>query len=171
MSIEKLGLSEPQLHAVRSQGYDAATPIQSDAIPVVLTGRDLMACAQTGTGKTAAFALPMLHRLFADSNFMRHEDSTLNGGNQRRHHRKDHRVGHARPIRSLILAPTRELASQIGASVAKYGKFTGLRCTVVYGGVGQGSQVRALEAGVDVLIAPPGRLLDLMEQGFVDLGQ
>jgi ATP-dependent RNA helicase RhlE len=168
MSFEELGLAEPLLRAVRAQDYYLATPIQCEAIPVVLTGRDLMACAQTGTGKTAAFALPMLHRLFAGSNFRRHEDSVTNG-QQRHHQRKDDRTGHARPIRSLILAPTRELATQIGMSIAKYGKFTGLRSVVVYGGVGQGPQVRALQKGVDVLIATPGRLLDLMEQGVVDL--
>jgi ATP-dependent RNA helicase RhlE len=169
MSFEKLGLAEPLIRAARALGYDAPTPIQREAIPVVLTAQDLMACAQTGTGKTAAFALPMLHRLFAGSNFMRRDDSTSNGGQQRRRQRKDHRVGQTRPTRSLILAPTRELAVQIGMSIATYAKFTGLRCAVVYGGVGQGPQVRALQTGVDVLIATPGRLLDLMEQGYVDL--
>jgi ATP-dependent RNA helicase RhlE len=169
MSFENLGLAEPLLRAVRTQGYDEATPIQCEAIPVVLTGRDLMGCAQTGTGKTAAFSLPMLHRLFTSNNFMKQEDSKSNGHEPRRHKRNDHRVGSGRAIRSLILAPTRELANQIAASVTKYGKFTGLRCTVVYGGVGQNPQVRALEAGVDILIATPGRLLDLMEQGYVDL--
>jgi ATP-dependent RNA helicase RhlE len=156
------------LRAVRAQDYFAATPIQCEAIPVILTGRDLMACAQTGTGKTAAFALPMLHRLFAGGNFRRHEDSVTNG-QQRHHQRKDGRTGNDRPIRALILAPTRELAAQISISIAKYGKFTGLRSIAVYGGVGQGPQVRALQKGVDVLIATPGRLLDLMEQSFVDL--
>ncbi len=169
MSFDTLGLAEPLLRAVRTQGYDVPTPIQCEAIPVVLTGSDLMACAQTGTGKTAAFALPMLHRLFANSNFMRDEHSAQDGRRQRRNRRKDHRVGRGRPIRSLILAPTRELAVQIATSVAKYGKYTGLRCTAIYGGVGQGPQVRALEAGIDILVATPGRLLDLMEQGFVNL--
>src|SRR4249919_3191822 len=116
MSFENLGLAEPLLRAVRTQGYDEATPIQCEAIPIVLTGKDLMGCAQTGTGKTAAFALPMLHRLFANSNFMRDEDAARNGGQQRRHQRKQHCVGNARAIRSLILAPTRELAIQIGTS-------------------------------------------------------
>jgi ATP-dependent RNA helicase RhlE len=169
MSFENLGLAEPLLRAVRSQGYDAATPIQCEAIPMVLTGSDLMACAQTGTGKTAAFVLPMLQQLFASSNFLGNEDFTSAARQPRRDRRKDHRLGVARQIRSLILAPTRELAGQIASSIAKYGKFTGLRCAVVYGGVGQGPQVRALEAGVDILVATPGRLLDLIEQGFIDL--
>ena len=148
MSFENLGLAEPLVRAVRSQGYEVATPIQCEAIPIVLTGRDLMGCAQTGTGKTAAFALPMLHRLFANSNYLGQDDSASAGRQPHRHQRKDHRVGRGRRIRSLILAPTRELAAQIASSIAKYGKFTGLRCAVVYGGVGQGSQVRALEAVV-----------------------
>ena len=165
-SFDHLGLAESLLRAVRAEGYHTATPIQLQAIPPVLAGRDLMGCAQTGTGKTAAFALPTLQRLSAGpagSN----GDSTAQNGN----HREKARRATRRPIRSLILAPTRELAVQIRASIDVYGKFTGLRSTVVYGGVGQGPQVRALQAGVDILVATPGRLLDLMEQRYIDLQQ
>ncbi len=169
MSFDKLGLGEPLLRAVEAQGYDVATSIQLEAIPVVLTGRDLMGCAQTGTGKTAAFALPLLHRLCSAGNLIRPANSHPGDGHPNRTRRGDRLPRSSRPIRSLILAPTRELAVQIGASVATYGRFTGMRCTVVYGGVGQGPQVRALQAGIDILVATPGRLLDLMEQGFVDL--
>lgn len=156
MSFEKLGLSRSLLRAVRAEGYREATPIQAQAIPKVLEGRDLMGCAQTGTGKTAAFALPTLQRLCVRSSQPRE------GGNRRPSARRP-------PIRSLILAPTRELAAQIESSFCVYGKFSGLRCTVVYGGVSQRPQVRTLQAGVDVLVATPGRLLDLMNQGYIDL--
>jgi ATP-dependent RNA helicase RhlE len=158
-SFDQLGLADSLLRAVRDEGYHTATPIQLQAIPPVIAGHDLMGCAQTGTGKTAAFALPTLHRLSMTGGKIR-DDIKRNG----KHRRNDWR-----PIRSLILAPTRELAAQIGASFAAYGRFTGLRYTVVFGGVGQGSQVRALQNGVDVLVATPGRLLDLMEQGYIDL--
>ena len=157
MKFEDLGLAEPLVRAVRAQGYRTTTPIQAKAIPEVLQGRDLMGCAQTGTGKTAAFALPTLQRLSDCS------------GERRQAHSPKRRVEH-RPIRALILAPTRELAVQIAASFKVYGKYSGLRQTVVYGGVGQGPQVRALQAGVDILVATPGRLLDLMNQGHIDLG-
>ncbi|HEY3393757.1 MAG TPA: DEAD/DEAH box helicase [Lacipirellulaceae bacterium] len=155
-SFDHLGLADSLLRAVRAEGYHTATPIQIQAIPPVLAGSDLMGCAQTGTGKTAAFALPTLHRLSAKDEVARKDNSA-----PRKHSR--------RPIRSLVLAPTRELAAQIGASFSAYGRFTGLRYTVVYGGVGQGPQVRALANGVDILVATPGRLLDLMEQGYIDL--
>ncbi|MCI0332953.1 MAG: DEAD/DEAH box helicase [Planctomycetes bacterium] len=158
-AFDHLGLADSLLRAVRDEGYHTATPIQFQAIPSVLTGRDLMGCAQTGTGKTAAFALPTLHRLSTSGGKV--ADDVKRRG---KHRRND-----LRPIRSLVLAPTRELAAQIGASFATYGRFTGLRYTVVFGGVGQGPQVRALENGVDVLVATPGRLLDLMEQGYIDL--
>jgi len=148
MKFEDLGLAEPLLRAVAAEGYSATTPIQSAAIPPVLEGRDVFGCAQTGTGKTAAFALPTLQRLSL----------------------KDVRVnGRGRKIRTLVLAPTRELALQICESFQAYGRHTEVRQTVIFGGVGQSPQVRALNAGVDVLIATPGRLLDLMQQGFVDL--
>jgi len=156
MKFDDLGLVEPILRAVQAEGYQTATPIQVKAIPEVLKGRDLIGCAQTGTGKTAAFALPTLQKLSARRN------EHKNAGNRRRapSHRK---------IRALILSPTRELAAQIGESFAVYGQFTGLRHTVIYGGVSQGPQVRALQKGVDTLVATPGRLLDLMGQRHVDL--
>jgi ATP-dependent RNA helicase RhlE len=169
MSFDTLGLSESLVRAVTARGYDSATPIQMEAIPIVLSGRDLMGCAQTGTGKTAAFSLPMLQRLSVDGGRSFNEDSPNSNSQGRRDDRNRRVRRNQRPIRALILAPTRELAVQIGASVATYGKFTGMRSTVIYGGVGQGTQVRALDNGVDILVATPGRLEDLMEQGFVDL--
>ncbi|MFV1968334.1 MAG: DEAD/DEAH box helicase [Pirellulaceae bacterium] len=158
MKFEDLGLVEPLLRGVRAQGYHTVTPIQMKAIPTALKGHDLMGCAQTGTGKTAAFALPTLQQLSNGSDEQRSAD-TAKGRADRR------------PIRSLVLAPTRELAVQIGASFHAYGKYTGLRYTVVYGGVGQRPQVRALQAGVDIVVATPGRLLDLMNQGHIDLAR
>jgi ATP-dependent RNA helicase RhlE len=148
MSFGDLELSESLLRAVREEGYTAATPIQAAAIPPLLLGRDLVGCAQTGTGKTAAFALPTLERLSRQASRPREQ---------------------GRKIRCLVLAPTRELASQIGESFRTYGRFTGLKHTVIFGGVGQVPQVKALRNGVDILIATPGRLLDLMNQGFVHL--
>ncbi len=148
MDFSQLGLSEPILRAVSGEGYSSPTPIQSRAIPHVLAGRDLLACAQTGTGKTAAFALPILHRLGVSTG---------------------PRHGH-RSARVLVLSPTRELAYQIHDSFRAYGRHTGLRSTVVFGGVGQQPQVRALQQGIDILVATPGRLLDLINQGFADLG-
>jgi ATP-dependent RNA helicase RhlE len=142
-----LGLNPKLLQALEQEGYTTPTPIQAQAIPMLLTGRDLLGLAQTGTGKTAAFLLPILHRLAA--------------------HRR-----HAPPrcANVLILAPTRELASQIDASIATYGKLLGVTHTVVFGGVSQFHQVRAMSRGVDFLIATPGRLLDLTGQGHIDLG-
>ncbi|MDX1687075.1 MAG: DEAD/DEAH box helicase [Candidatus Promineifilaceae bacterium] len=145
-----LGLNQKLLRAVREQQYTEPTPVQAQAIPLVLAGRDLVAAAQTGTGKTAAFALPILQRL-AES-----------AGPSRKGRR---------PIRALVVAPTRELAIQIATSFAAYGAHTGLTSTTIYGGVGQNPQVKALRRGVDVVVATPGRLLDLMGQGHVDLGQ
>ena len=148
MKFEDLGLAEPLLRAVRARGYTATTKIQAAAIGPILEGCDMLGCAQTGTGKTAAFALPTLHRLG----------------------RKECRVnGRGRKIRTLVLAPTRELALQICESFQIYGRYTAMRQAVIYGGVGQSPQVSALNKGIDVLIATPGRLLDLMQQGFVDL--
>jgi len=171
-SFDQLGLADSLLRAVRAEGYHTATPIQLQAIPPVLAGRDLMGCAQTGTGKTAAFALPTLQLLSANGGeAIAREPARTNGQREDTRYGKPRRGASRRPIRSLILAPTRELAAQIGASFSTYGKFTGLRYTVVYGGVGQGPQVRALQNGVDVLVATPGRLLDLMEQGYIDLRQ
>ena len=154
MSFEKLDLSPSLLRAVCDEGYETATPIQAQAIPSVLDGRDLMGCAQTGTGKTAAYALPTLHRL---------------GDGGPGESRKNRGRGPTRSIRTLVLVPTRELAVQVAASFSKYGRFGKLRTTVVYGGVNQNPQVRALQRGVDIVVATPGRLLDLMNQGYVDL--
>jgi ATP-dependent RNA helicase RhlE len=154
MSFAELGLAETLLRAVREEGYSIPTKIQAAAIPPILEGRDVLGCAQTGTGKTAAFALPTLQRL------SRPNQAAGSG----------HAKGR-RKIRVLALAPTRELVIQIRESFKAYGRYTGLRQTVVYGGVGQNPQVRDLQAGVDVLIATPGRLLDLMQQGFIDLSQ
>jgi ATP-dependent RNA helicase RhlE len=162
-AFDQLGLADSLLRAVRDEGYTTATPIQHQAIPPVLEGGDLMGCAQTGTGKTAAFALPTLHRLSTTE-----RKATESASDDFRRNGRNHRKSR-RPIRALVLAPTRELAAQIGASFATYGRHTGLRYTVVYGGVGQNPQVRALQNGVDVLVATPGRLIDLMEQGYIDL--
>jgi ATP-dependent RNA helicase RhlE len=146
MTFEELKLSEPLLRAVKAEGYTTPTPIQQRAIPPALTGQDVLGCAQTGTGKTAAFALPILHRLSAG---------------------RPPPPAQGRPIRVLILTPTRELASQIADSFQAYGRFTGLSWAVIFGGVGQHAQEQTLRRGVDVLIATPGRLLDLMGQGLV----
>jgi len=145
--FDQLGLAAPLLKALAAEGYTQPTPIQVQAIPPVLTGRDLIGLAQTGTGKTAAFALPIIQRLAAD-----------------RHH------AGARACRALVLAPTRELASQIADSFRVYGKFIGLSTAVVFGGVPIGKQFRALERGVDILVATPGRLLDLVHQRGCQLG-
>jgi ATP-dependent RNA helicase RhlE len=149
--FEDFNLSKPLLRALETRGYEVATPIQVDAIPQVMKGGDLVGCAQTGTGKTAAFALPTLHRL-------------LTAG------KRNPPAKERRKIRVLVLAPTRELTAQVGASFAAYGQYTKLRHAVVYGGVSQVPQVRQLRSGVDTLIATPGRLLDLIDQGHIDLG-
>lgn len=141
-----LQLAEPLLRALNEEGYTTPTPIQAGAIPHLLAGRDLLGLAQTGTGKTAAFALPILHRLLT-------------------HHRRATPKG----ARVLVLAPTRELASQIDESFKAYARHMRLSHAVIFGGVGQGRQVEAMRRGVDVLVAAPGRLLDLMGQGHVDL--
>lgn len=145
MSFETLNLSEPILRALRNEGYTTPTPIQQQAIPVILEGHDLLGSAQTGTGKTAAFAIPVLQHLLGEKPQQR------------------------RAIRALVLTPTRELAVQVGDSFAAYGKFTNLFHTVIYGGVSQHSQVQKVRRGVDILVATPGRLLDLMNQGHIDL--
>ena len=142
-----LGLSEPLLKAVAGQGYEIPTPIQAEAIPAVLEGRDVMAAAQTGTGKTAGFTLPILHR--------------LTNGNERS------RQQGRRPVRSLIVTPTRELAAQVEESVKTYGGHLPLRTAVVFGGVNINPQINKLRHGVDILVATPGRLLDLYGQGAV----
>ena len=156
MPFKTLRLIQPLLNAVHSEGYTIPTAIQQEAIPHVLEGRDLLGCAQTGTGKTAAFALPILQRL--------HGNATIPTSS--RHARA---ARHSRRIRSLILTPTRELAAQIGESFRVYGRHTGLRHTVIYGGVKQDRQMPALRRGVDILVATPGRLLDLLNQRLLSL--
>ncbi|HEV2354774.1 MAG TPA: DEAD/DEAH box helicase [Puia sp.] len=151
MSFKQLNLIEPLLKALEKEGYSVPTPIQEQAIPVILKRRDLLGCAQTGTGKTAAFALPLLQLMCEDA---------------------AHKAGHVAtpsPIRALVLTPTRELAIQIDESFEAYGKFTRVRHTVIFGGVPQNPQVHALQKGVDVLVATPGRLLDLIDQGYINL--
>ncbi|MEZ4472269.1 MAG: DEAD/DEAH box helicase [bacterium] len=148
-TFQELALIEPLLRAVHTAGYERPTPIQVKGIPPLLAGRDVIGCAQTGTGKTAAFALPILQHLHATP------------------------AGHSgrRPIRALVLSPTRELAAQIGDSFATYGRYLHVRHQVIFGGVNQNPQVTALRRGVDVLVATPGRLLDLVGQGFIQLNE
>jgi ATP-dependent RNA helicase RhlE len=148
MSFETLGLSAELLRAVREQGYNEPTPIQKQAIPVILEGRDIMAGAQTGTGKTAGFTLPLLQRLG--------EQPTS---------------GNRRAVRALVITPTRELAAQVAASIETYGRHLPFRSAVVFGGVKINPQIEKLRRGVDILIATPGRLLDHMQRGTVDLSQ
>jgi ATP-dependent RNA helicase RhlE len=149
MSFDSLGLSEPLLRAVNELGYSSPTPIQLQAIPAVLKGGDLLAGAQTGTGKTAGFTLPILQRL-----------SQLAPA-----------ASAKRPVRALILTPTRELAAQVEESVRAYGKYLKLKSTVMFGGVGINPQIDALKRGVDIVVATPGRLLDHMQQKTIDLSQ
>ncbi len=146
MHFESLNIIEPVVRSLKQEGYSVPTPIQSEAIPVILNGNDLIGVAQTGTGKTAAFAVPILQLLFNKKSFER-----------------------KRKIRSLVVTPTRELAIQIEESFKTYGRYTGLTCTVVFGGVNQNPQAAALRNGVDILVATPGRLLDLMNQGIISL--
>ncbi|NLO62559.1 MAG: DEAD/DEAH box helicase [Clostridiaceae bacterium] len=150
LDFSQLGLSPRILEALDEQGYSSATPIQEASIPTLMTGRDLLGCAQTGTGKTAAFALPILQKLGQRS------DATGPSVGRRR-------------IRTLVLAPTRELAIQINDCFIAYGRHLRLRSLVIFGGVSQNPQVRSLQAGVDILVATPGRLLDLMDQGYIKL--
>ena len=145
MTFKELGLAEPILKALETEGYTHPTPIQEQAIPILLEGKDLLGVAQTGTGKTAAFGIPILHHLY--------ERISLSQSK--------------RKVKALVVTPTRELAIQIGESFTAYGRHTGLKNTVIFGGVKQGKQVNALRAGVDIIIATPGRLLDLMNQGFI----
>jgi ATP-dependent RNA helicase RhlE len=148
MSFDTLGLAAELLHAVAEQGYGEPTPVQRQAIPLVLEGRDLLAGAQTGTGKTAGFTLPLLQRLM-----------------------KGHSDRGRRPVRALVLTPTRELAAQVRESVVTYGKYLPLRSAAIFGGVGFRPQVDALRKGVDVLVATPGRLIDHLEQKTLDLSR
>ncbi len=149
MLFEQLNLIDPILQALKEEGYTQPTPIQQQAIHIVLQGRDLLGCAQTGTGKTAAFSVPILQLLFE----------------------KPRQDRHAKAIRALILTPTRELAIQIDESIAAYGRFTRMRHAVIFGGVSQKPQTDALARGCDILVATPGRLLDLMQQGLLSLEQ
>lgn len=146
MTFKELGIAAPILKALEAQGYENPTPIQEQAIPILLKGKDLLGVAQTGTGKTAAFGIPILHHIYQN-----------NSG-----------LG-KRKIKALVVTPTRELAIQIGDSFTAYGKFTGIKNTVIFGGVKQGKQTDELRKGVEILVATPGRLLDLMNQGFVSL--
>ena len=146
MQFQNLNIIEPILKAIRDESYVIPTPIQEQAIPIILKGTDLIGCAQTGTGKTAAFAVPILQMLYDTRSFDK-----------------------KKKIRSLIVTPTRELAIQIEESFKAYGRYTRLTCTVVFGGVNQNPQTSALRNGVDILVATPGRLLDLMNQGFISL--
>ncbi len=148
MSFEHLGLIEPILKALKLKGYEQPTSIQQQSIPLILERKDILGCAQTGTGKTAAFAIPILQLLYGDH----HSDPAPK-----------------RTIKALVLTPTRELAIQVEQSFADYGRFTGLRHLVVFGGVSQEPQVAALRKGIDILIATPGRLLDLFNQHLVSL--
>lgn len=148
MTFNDLNLIEPILRALQEEGYTNPTPVQEAAIPIVLNRNDLLACAQTGTGKTAAFSIPMLQLMQASASKQPHQ-----------------------AIRCLILTPTRELAIQIGESLAAYGRHLPLRHTVIFGGVPQNSQVQALKRGVDILVATPGRLHDLIQQNFIRLNQ
>ncbi|NCP83199.1 MAG: DEAD/DEAH box helicase, partial [Rhodoferax sp.] len=151
MKFEELNLAEAILKAVREQGYETPTPIQAQAIPVVLAGHDLLGGAQTGTGKTAAFVLPMLQKLSTEE-----APRSKFGGVA---------------IRALVLTPTRELAAQVEESVQTYGKYLELSSAAIFGGVGMNPQISRMKKGVDILVATPGRLLDLMQQGMMDLSQ
>jgi ATP-dependent RNA helicase RhlE len=149
MNFEKLNIITPILKALYTEGYTMPTPIQEQAIPIILEGKDLLGCAQTGTGKTAAFAIPLLQIL--------HQEQRTEKG--------------PRTVKALILTPTRELAIQIGECLAAYGRNTGIKHTVIFGGVSQFSQTNALKSGADILVATPGRLLDLMNQKYISLRQ
>lgn len=147
MTFSELNIIEPILKALKTEGYTTPTPIQKQAIPILLRRKDLLGCAQTGTGKTAAFGIPILQHLYTD------KEQNFKPGK----------------LKALIVTPTRELAIQIGDSFSAYGKHTGIKNTVIFGGVKQGAQTRALRQGVDILVATPGRLLDLIQQGFISL--
>lgn len=146
MTFSELNLAEPVLRAVALENYSTPSPIQQQAIPHLLAGKDVLGCAQTGTGKTAAFALPIIHTLHEKRNTDRR-----------------------RAPRALVLTPTRELAAQVGACFSAFGKFCGIKTTTIFGGVSQSPQVAALRGGIDVVVATPGRLMDLMQQKLCDL--
>lgn len=181
MSFESLGLDPKILATLQKLKYTVATPIQVAAIPAILDGDDLLGCAQTGTGKTAAFSLPILQNLFhADPSNHGSDGAVRDRGSREPGSRepgsrsttsRGRERSSGRPISALVLTPTRELANQVSKSFATYGRSLGLRLAVVYGGVSQNPQVTALRAGVDIVVATPGRLLDLIGQGVVDLSQ
>ncbi len=147
MTFNNLRIIEPILKAIKEEGYTHPTPIQEQSIPILLNRKDLLGCAQTGTGKTAAFTIPILQHLFNSKNDSKGQ----------------------RKIKSLIITPTRELAIQINESIRTYGKYTGIKSVVIFGGVKQGGQTDALKRGTDILVATPGRLLDLISQGYITL--
>jgi len=147
MRFEDLKIIEPIIKSLKEEKYEEPTTIQEKTIPLILNKYDVLASAQTGTGKTAAFAIPILQNLFIERQ----------------------KNNNSRTIKSLVITPTRELAIQIGESFTIYGKYTGIKNTVIFGGVGQGTQTNAIRKGIDILVATPGRLLDLMDQGFIDL--
>ncbi len=149
MKFRELGIIDPILRALEDKGYETPTPIQEEAIPAVLAGRDILGVAQTGTGKTAAFAIPVIQHI----------------------HELKQSGGRLRDVSGLIITPTRELAIQIDENIKTYAKYTTVRHTVIFGGVKQHHQVRKLQQGVDILVATPGRLLDLVNQGIIDLSQ
>ncbi len=149
MTFDSLGIVEPILKALENKGYSTPTPIQAQAIPILLEHKDLLGCAQTGTGKTAAFTIPIIQNLIASTE----------GSNRRR------------PVKALIVTPTRELAIQIADNITAYAKYTSLKSTVIFGGVTQGKQKAAIKSGIDILIATPGRLLDYIGQGVLSLGE
>ena len=159
MKFEELNIKPEILRAVEDMGFEEATPIQSQAIPVMESGVDMIGQAQTGTGKTATFAIPILQHLLADRSEENRSETRGNKG----------RLVKRRSIKALILTPTRELAIQIGENITDYGKYTGIRHAIIFGGVKQGPQTDLLQAGVDILVATPGRLLDLIRQGYVNL--
>lgn len=147
MTFKDLEIIEPILKALEAEGYTHPTPIQQQSIPILFKGKDLLGCAQTGTGKTAAFGIPILQQLYLNK----------------------HRENGRRKVKALVITPTRELAIQIGESFTAYGKYTGIKNTVIFGGVNQNAQTNALSRGVDILVATPGRLLDLINQGYIRL--
>ena len=159
MTFRELEIAEPILKAICEKGYEQPTPIQEKGIPVALGGGDMLGIAQTGTGKTATFAIPILQHLLADRSEENRSETRGNKG----------RLVKRRVIKALILTPTRELAIQIGENITDYGKYTGIRHAIIFGGVKQGPQTDLLQAGVDILVATPGRLLDLIRQGYVNL--
>jgi ATP-dependent RNA helicase RhlE len=152
MTFKELEIIDSILRSLQEKGYTQPTPIQEQSIPILLSGKDLLGCAQTGTGKTAAFSIPILQNIYLNTSSDHQSRRRRNPG-----------------LKALIVTPTRELAIQIGESLTDYGRFTGIKNTVIFGGVKQGAQTQALQRGVDILVATPGRLLDLISQGFISL--